>query len=444
MKFDLYLILITLLLMLSNFSLVWAQDYTPESLLITLFSDGKALIEYKLSTDVTVPTISVPLFGTTLEQLIVVDDENQLVDNRIEGTDLVMDTFGASGVVITYITSDLVNKTGRLWTFSIDSPVDVSIKLPSESVIIGLNQIPISIKSDPTANQYLMVMPAGHTEVSYVIGVLGTKEHANAAISDAEKTISDLKASGIIVSAAESKLTEAKSAFENAKYSDAERLANDARTLANAARQNAKLATSAISDAETSIEEATKRGISVASAQELLSKAKLEYENGNYEESLALAQQAKVAAVDASNYKPVDQQNQTYIFAGAIAAAAGGAVAAIYMRSRKKATIEQLERLEHMVKEKRVIDLNKIFTEKPYLRQEDKDTVNYLAEKGGEAFESEIRDKFQLPKTTVWRLVKRLEREDLVEVKKAGGQNLIRIREEFTRADQTSSQSSGK
>jgi uncharacterized membrane protein len=38
----------------------------------------------------------------------------------------------------------------------------------------------------------------------------------------------------------------------------------------------------------------------------------------------------------------------------------------------------------------------------------------------------------------VWRLVKRLEREDLVEVKKAGGQNLIRIREEFTRSDQNS------
>jgi len=438
MKFDLCLkISITFVVILSTFSVVWAQDYTPESLLVTLFGDGKVLIEYRLSTDVTVPTISVPLFGTTLEQLIVVDDENQLVDNRIEGINLVMDTFGASSVLITYTTSDLVNKTGRLWTFSVDSPVDVSIKLPSESVIIGLNQIPISIKSDPIGNQYLMVMPTGHTEVSYVIGVLGTKEHANAAISDAEKTISDLKASGIIVSAAESKLAEAKNAFDNAKYSDAERLANDAKTLANEANQNAKVATSAISDVETSIGEATKRGISVASAQQLLSKAKTEYENGNYEESLALAQQAKVAAIDALNSKPADQQNQTYILAGAIVAAAGGAVATMYMRSRKRVAIEQLE---HIVKEKRVIDLNKIFTEKPYLRQEDKDTINYLTEKGGEAFESEIRDKFQLPKTTVWRLVKRLEREDLVEVKKAGGQNLIRIRGEFTRVEQPSSQ----
>jgi uncharacterized membrane protein len=437
MKFDLCInTSIMLITILSTFNVSWAQDYTPESLLVTLFADGKAELEYGLSTDVTVPTISVPLFGTILEQLIVVDDENQLVDHRIEGNNLVIDTFGTSSVLITYTTSDLVNKTGRLWTFSIDSPIDTSIKLPTESVIIELSQIPNSIKT--SGSQYLLVMPAGHVEVSYIIGVLGTKEHANAAISEAEKTISDLKAGGIMVSAAESELVEAKTAFESAKYSDAERLANDAKTLANTANQNAKQATLAIDDAETSIEEATKKGISVTDAQQLLSKARLEYGNGNYEDSLDLAQQAKAAAVDALNIEPTNIQDQTYLFAGVIAAAAGGVGVAIYIRSRKKAVAaEQLERLEHVVKEKRVIDLNKIFSEKPYLRQEDKDAINYLAEKGGEAFESEIRDKFQLPKTTVWRLVKRLEREDLVEVKKAGGQNLIRIREEFTRADQS-------
>jgi len=436
MKFDLYIkALITLVIILSTFNIAWAQDYIPESLIVTLFGDGKAQIEYRLSTDVTVPTISVPLFGTVFEQLIVVDDENQLVDNRIEGNNLVMDTFGASNVLITYTTSDLVNKTGRLWTFSIDSPIDVSIRLPSESVIIELNQIFISLKQ--SENQYLMVMPEGYTEVSYIIGVLGTKEHANAAISEAEKTISVLKASGIIVSAAESKLEQAKDAFESAKYSDAEKLANDAKTLANTANQNAKLVSSAINDAESSIEEASKKGIPVADAQQLLDKARLEYGSGNYEESLVLAQQAKAAAVDALNLKTDDQQNQTYLFAGVIAAAAGGAGVAIYIRSRKR-VVEQVERLEHIVKERRVIDLNKIFNEKPYLRQEDKDTITYLAEKGGEAFESELRDKFQLPKTTVWRLVRRLEREDLVEVKKAGGQNLIRIKGEFTRTDQSS------
>ena len=50
-------------------------------------------------------------------------------------------------------------------------------------------------------------------------------------------------------------------------------------------------------------------------------------------------------------------------------------------------------------------------------------------------FENEIRDRFDLPKTTVWRLVKRLKREDLVDIEKVDRQNLIRIREQFTKTD---------
>jgi hypothetical protein len=66
--------------------------------------------------------------------------------------------------------------------------------------------------------------------------------------------------------------------------------------------------------------------------------------------------------------------------------------------------------------------------ERPHLRPEDQQVLRFLAEKEGAAFESEIRTKFQLPKTTIWRLVKRLEREELVEIRKAGGQNLIKLK----------------
>src|SRR5574341_978700 len=336
MKFDLCIKALAFLLIISTFNEAWGQDYTPESLLVTLFTDGKALIEYRLSTDVTVPTITVPLFGTTFEQVIVIDDRNQPVDNQIEGNDLVVDTFGASDILITYTAPDLVSKTGRLWTFAIDSPIDVSIKLPGDSTIIGMNPIPKFIT--PNQEEYLVVMPSGHTEVSYVIGALGTKEHANAAISGAEKRISDLKANGIVVSAAEAKLEEAKNAFEGSKYSDAEKLANDAKTLANTASQNAKLVTSAINDAEASIEDATNEGIPVTEAQQLLSKAKEEYGKGNYQEALAFAEGAKTAAVDAIN-SPPDNQNQIYLLGGGIAAAAGGAGVAMYVHSRKKTSV---------------------------------------------------------------------------------------------------------
>jgi hypothetical protein len=72
--------------------------------------------------------------------------------------------------------------------------------------------------------------------------------------------------------------------------------------------------------------------------------------------------------------------------------------------------------------------VGKVIEERPHLRPEDQDVLKFLAEREGAAFESEIRTKFQLPKTTIWRLVKRLEREELVEIRKAGGQNLIKFK----------------
>jgi uncharacterized membrane protein len=72
--------------------------------------------------------------------------------------------------------------------------------------------------------------------------------------------------------------------------------------------------------------------------------------------------------------------------------------------------------------------VDKILEENPQLRTEDQQVLKFLVEKEGAAFESEVRTKFQLPRTTIWRLVKRLEREELVEIRKAGGQNLIKLR----------------
>jgi uncharacterized membrane protein len=72
--------------------------------------------------------------------------------------------------------------------------------------------------------------------------------------------------------------------------------------------------------------------------------------------------------------------------------------------------------------------VNQIKLERPHLREDDKNLLDYLCEKEGTAFESEIRNKFILPRTSLWRLIKRLEREELLEVRKIGGQNLIKLR----------------
>jgi uncharacterized protein YcaQ len=100
----------------------------------------------------------------------------------------------------------------------------------------------------------------------------------------------------------------------------------------------------------------------------------------------------------------------------------GGAVTWITLRRRRLAA-------KLYVKEKRVIDVEKILASKPDLRPDDKEVLRFLAEVGGEAFEAELRSRFNLPKTSMWRTVRRLQREGLVGVKKVGGQNLVYISE---------------
>ena len=73
--------------------------------------------------------------------------------------------------------------------------------------------------------------------------------------------------------------------------------------------------------------------------------------------------------------------------------------------------------------------VTKFIEEKPQLKREDQQVLRFLAQNQGAAFESEIRNHFQeLPKTTIWRLIKRLEREECIEIRKAAGQNLIKLR----------------
>ncbi|MBN1244720.1 hypothetical protein JXA31_03915 [Candidatus Bathyarchaeota archaeon] len=65
----------------------------------------------------------------------------------------------------------------------------------------------------------------------------------------------------------------------------------------------------------------------------------------------------------------------------------------------------------------------------PQLKKEDKDVIAFLAEKGGQAFEAEIRERFpDMPRTSLWRLVRRLERLEIVEVKKIGLENQVQLK----------------
>jgi uncharacterized membrane protein len=65
------------------------------------------------------------------------------------------------------------------------------------------------------------------------------------------------------------------------------------------------------------------------------------------------------------------------------------------------------------------------------LMPEEKRAVQFLVDNNGEAFEAELYDYVRLPRTTTWRLVKRLERMGIIRTSKFRRQNLIRVKSKY-------------
>ncbi len=248
-------------------------------------------------------------------------------------------------------------------------------------------------------------------------------EDAEATLDEADAVVSGYRKADIVVSDADDLLLQAKEAFAGGKYPFAKDLAGEAIDLAHGANRAASAAVRAMDEAEFSISATKTFGIDVADAEEMLLHTKEVYAYGGYDEALNLAVQARMAA--ASKTDPL-------LLAGAIAAPSAAAFYIYRRRHTHHEIVQEPPQEKELVQAAQVpapdpaADLERVFAEKPYLREDDRNVLSYVVEKGGEALLAEIRHRFDLPKSTAWRLVKRLEREELVQVVKFGNQNLVR------------------
>jgi len=106
---------------------------------------------------------------------------------------------------------------------------------------------------------------------------------------------------------------------------------------------------------------------------------------------------------------PTPDQNQQYrqlipieyVFAG-IAAACLAAIMFLYIRGRRAVRL---------------------------LRDEEAEVIRFIKERGGRALEAELRERFpHIPRTSMWRLIKRLEKQGVVRVRKVGLQNVVELK----------------
>jgi uncharacterized membrane protein len=368
------IIAVCLLLLAFSFCIQYALS-TSKVLEFTIYTDGTTHVFYQTDVDPQSPDFILGLYGNTTDNFVVQDQNGTLLSSKMNTNNVDVETLGASAIKVDYDTPDLVSKSGRTWTFHVNSPVDYSILLPANTVIVGMSTTPSDLQV--VNGQSLISFPGGSVDINYIFGVLGTNQTATLAIQHAQDFISTVNSQGINTPLASEKLAEANTAFNEGRYSDAEALANDAKN-------------SAIQEQQTTL--STRQ-------------------TGN-----------------SNNTSPISTGNNNNTIP---ILAVGGAVAAVIVMSiilkrskmTKEVPVPQIPQSNYVPPDKETI-----FRLKPELRQEDKDIVVFISEKGGRVFESELRKKFLLPRTTTWRAVKRLEREGIVEIEKVDQQNLIKLR----------------
>ena len=333
-----------------------------------IYQDGSTHVFYQTEADPLSPDFTVKLFGDTIENFVAQDENGLLLETNMKDNIATIETFGASSLTIDYDTHDLVSKDGKIWSFTVDAPLEHTVLMPKNTVIVGMNTIPQSIEI--IDEQSHLLLPLGHTEISYSFGISGSAQTALDIINDARNSIEQIKNNGIQTPLADTKLDEALTAYDNGRFTDATDLANEAKNLA--------------------IQEQT-----------------------------------------STNQSNSTLSNSIIIIIGVVAAAIASAV---ILKRRKNIVIK--ETLAVTSKQEKTVyqtlDKETIFVLRPNLRDDDKELISFIVDNGGQAYESELRKKFLQPRTTMWRAVKRLEREGIVEIEKKESQNLVKLKDGIT------------
>jgi hypothetical protein len=246
--------------------------------------------------------------------------------------------------------------------------------------------------------------------------------------------------------------------LNQSNFIDAERLATNASDLSSTITESFEVSKDMISNATRKIEEFQDMSIDVSQASEFVSKSNMEFSQGNYPKAIEYANLA-LNSLDVEQEQPLLYSNMLYLLLIPLAVSVGFFMLRKYRRksdlqmqasvsksnpygsdnqdsiyeeknlhNKQSSSEEQINKDGNMEKSDLQTFVSEVIREKGNLKPEEKEILLYISEKEGAAFEGEIRSKFILPKTSLWRLIKRLERENLIEVTKIGGQNLIKLK----------------
>lgn len=144
--------------------------FEVESMNLTVYRDGLVHVTQTLTVDELAPEITLPLLSSSIENVIVLDENQLAVDYEISGDNLTVFTLGAESVVIEYDTVALTKKEAEVWTLIANNSYDLTVSLPQNSTVVYLNQMPTAI--DTSSTGITLSLYPDNWEISYVVPLL--------------------------------------------------------------------------------------------------------------------------------------------------------------------------------------------------------------------------------------------------------------------------------
>jgi len=159
------------ILMLVSLPLVSANElgYSVDSVELVVYRDGLVHVAQALTVNETLPAINVRLLASAVENVIVVDENSALLDYEMRETNMAVFSLSAKKVMIEYDTVMLTRKEAGVWTLTFDAPYNLTVRLPEESTIIYLNEVPLTITTE--GNRTALQLFPSQWEISYVLPI---------------------------------------------------------------------------------------------------------------------------------------------------------------------------------------------------------------------------------------------------------------------------------
>jgi len=134
---------------------------------LIVYRDGLVHVAQTVVVNETFPAIALPLLSSSVDNVIVLDENQTALDYEIDGYNMTVFTLGAKNVSLEYDTVSLTVKEAGVWTLVVDNPYNLTVFLPEESTVIYLSEMPTSI--DTEGNKITLALFPGYWEISYVL-----------------------------------------------------------------------------------------------------------------------------------------------------------------------------------------------------------------------------------------------------------------------------------